>query len=96
MHRMAYGTQAGPGGQLAGYRAWQRPGRRVRRGEKGFAIPAPVSYRRRYVGDVDPEAVVGVLSAFRVAFVFDTPEWRGPIVELTSQEATPIRGRRSA
>lgn len=75
--------------RVAGYRSWQRLGRQVRRGEKGIAILAPVVYRRRSVDDVDPEAVVGVLSGFRVAFVFDISQTEGeplpklPIVPLS-------------
>lgn len=60
--------------RVAGYRAWQRLGRQVRKGERGIAILAPCVQRARPVDDHDaaenPE-VVRVLRGFRVAHVFD-------------------------
>src|SRR5690348_9342487 len=69
--------------RVAGYQAWQRLGRQVRKGEKGIAILAPVVYRRRPVDATDPDALVGVLAGFRVAFVFDISQTEGdPLPEI--------------
>lgn len=69
--------------RVAGYKAWQALGRQVRKGEKGIAILAPVVYRRRPIDDSDPDALVGVLAGFRVAFVFDISQTEGdPLPEI--------------
>jgi len=76
--------------RVAGYRTWQSLRRQVRRGEKGIAILAPVVYRRRPVDDTDPDAVVGVLSGFRVAHVFDVSQTEG--AGMAEVPAVPLAG----
>jgi hypothetical protein len=70
--------------RVAGYRTWQQLGRQVRKGERGIAILAPVTYRR----DPDPDAgPTGLPDAdgrrravrtFRVTHVFDIGQTDGP------------------
>ncbi len=57
---------------IAGFRAWQRLGRHVRRGEKAIRILAPVVWR-----DPDDEARKTHLVAFRTACVFDVSQTEG-------------------
>jgi antirestriction protein ArdC len=62
---------------VAGFRAWQRLGRHVRRGEHGIAIMAPVVYRkkpRQEKGKRDEDEVV---STFKAAYVFDISQTEG-------------------
>jgi hypothetical protein len=72
--------------RVAGYRAWQRLGRQVRKGERGIAILAPCVQRARPVDDHDdaenPE-VVRILRGFRVAHVWDISQTDGnPLPEI--------------
>lgn len=60
----------------AGYRAWQRLGRQVRRGERGYQVLAPVT-RRANRNDRDDEEPGRVLVGFRVATVFDIAQTDG-------------------
>jgi antirestriction protein ArdC len=85
--------------RIAGYSTWRQLGRQVRKGERGIAILAPVSYRVSDGGDrtatekaaarpADPGdgEVRRVLRGFRVAFVFDVAQTDGPpLPELRPQ-----------
>ncbi|CAN5767983.1 hypothetical protein BH20ACT23_BH20ACT23_28680 [soil metagenome] len=51
--------------RVAGYRAWQRLGRQVRRRESGIAILAPCVYRTK-VKDDEGEGELNSLAGFRV------------------------------
>ena len=79
--------------RVAGYRTWQRLGRHVRRGERGFQILAPVT--RRISGD-DEDDDRRVVCGFRVASVFDIAQTDGdplPAVgpqRLTGNNPTPL------
>ena len=68
-----------PDAQLvAGYRAWQRVGRQVRKGEKGLGILAPMLKR-------DPDAddpSERVLTGFRLVKVFDVAQTEGEPVPM--------------
>jgi antirestriction protein ArdC len=68
--------------RVAGYRTWQQLGRQVRKGQRGIAILAPVSYRHRdSVSDAqrdDPAATMRAVRGFRVAHVFDISQTDGP------------------
>jgi antirestriction protein ArdC len=57
--------------RVAGFNAWRRLGRNVRKGEKGIAILAPI-VRRTRVEDEDGEqhVITGSPSAFRMVYVF--------------------------
>jgi hypothetical protein len=70
---------------IAGYNAWKKVGRFVKRGEKGIAILAPMLYRE----DTDDEDSQKVLRGFRIVHVFDlaqtdgqplpeAPNWKSP------------------
>ena len=60
--------------RVAGFHAWHKLGRFVRKGEKGIAILAPIVGRKEAdVADRDSKTVV----RFRAAYVFDGPDrWR--------------------
>ncbi len=79
---------------VAGYRARQRLGRQVRKGEKAIAILAPCVHRTK-VEDADgDERELRRLRGFRVAYVFDMlsrdlrDSWRG----LSFDSSRHIRG----
>ncbi len=62
--------------QLAGYRNWQRLGRQVRSGERGYAILAPVFRPTGRTADVDPPD--DRPTGFRWVTVFDVSQTEGP------------------
>ena len=70
---------------LAGFQAWKKMGRFVRKGEKGIPIFAPMIHKE----DPENEDSPKVLSGFRVVYVFDVsqtdgdplppvPNWKSP------------------
>lgn len=78
---------------VAGFNAWKKMGRYVKRGEKGIAILAPMIYRE----DPDDEDSLKVLRGFRVVHVFDIsqtdgqplpeqPNWKSPEKNLELQK----------
>jgi len=78
---------------VAGFRAWQRLGRHVKKGEHRIAIMAPVVYRkkpRKEATDKD-EAGDEVLSTFKTAYVFDISQTEGGrCLSLPRSEAIPV------
>lgn len=78
--------------RVAGFHAWRKLGRFVRKGEKGIAILAPITARR------DAEAVDGeskTVVGFRAAYVFDIEQTDGaPLPE--SAEAAGDPGAKTA
>lgn len=63
--------------RVAGYNAWKGLGRQVRKGEKGIAILAPMTYRatrENQAGEVEETRVV---RGFRVVHVFDLAQTEG-------------------
>jgi antirestriction protein ArdC len=82
---------------VAGLRAWNTLGRRVRKGEKGIAILAPCTYRSQTQLDTGGAATAEtadsadplarerrMLRGFRVAYVFDITQTDGdPLPEVT-------------
>ena len=62
---------------MAGYRAWQKVGRQVQRGERGITILAPLL--RRDPNDPDRH----VLTGFRNVKVFDISQTTGDAIPLT-------------
>ena len=66
--------------RVAGYRAWQRLDRQVRRGERGLSILAPVTRNVEAEDGEDERRVVG----FRAAHVFDISQTDGePLPEVS-------------
>ncbi len=59
--------------RVAGYNAWRKLGRQVRKGERGIRILAPVVYR----GEDETSRAERVV-AFRTAYVFDVSQTDGP------------------
>lgn len=71
--------------RVAGFHAWKKFGRYVKKGEKGIAILAPIA-RRRQIEDEDGETTaVRVLSGFKGVCVFDVGQTEG-------QELPPFAG----
>jgi antirestriction protein ArdC len=65
--------------RVAGFHAWLRLGRHVRKGEHGIAILAPVVPRLRVLDAESGEEtwIAGAPRAFRVAHVFDVSQTEG-------------------
>lgn len=61
---------------VAGYRAWQARGRRVRRGEKGITILAPCPHKKE-VETEDGETKTVSWTSFRTVAVFDISQTDG-------------------
>ena len=77
--------------RVAGYRAWQKLGRTVKKGEKGIAIFAPMPFKKKKPdgnathqpegGDEKHKEMMG----FRVVHVFDVSQTEGePLAEFAS------------
>lgn len=70
--------------RVAGFHAWRKLGRFVRKGEKGIAILAPIVGRKDAdAADSDSKTVVG----FRAAYVFDVAQTDGEPLPETAQAA---------
>jgi hypothetical protein len=67
--------------QVAGFHAWKKLGRWVRKGEQGILILAPMVGRRRDETDAeqvnDRDAKVRCLYGFRAVYVFDVSQTEG-------------------
>jgi len=80
-HRYSFGNalliyfQRPDATQVAGFHAWRRLGRMVRRGEKGIAIVAPCVYGRK--DDETAEDKARQVRGFKVAHVFDLSQTDG-------------------
>jgi antirestriction protein ArdC len=59
--------------QVAGYRAWQKLGRQVRKGEKGITIMAPMLFKPKDANGTDEDAFL----RFRAVSVFDIAQTDG-------------------
>jgi hypothetical protein len=65
---------------VAGFHAWHKVGRFVRKGEKGIAILAPIIEKQEITDERDPQArpkVCERLVGFRTTFVFDISQTEG-------------------
>lgn len=73
--------------RVAGFHAWRKLGRFVRKGEKGIAILAPIVGRKDAdAADGDSKTVVG----FRAAYVFDVAQTDGePLPEPAEADGDP-------
>jgi antirestriction protein ArdC len=78
---------------VAGFRAWQRLGRHVKKGEHGIAIMAPVVYRRKAQADDTDEgenADDELVTTFKTAYVFDISQTDGkPLPEFARAQGDP-------
>ncbi len=76
---------------VAGFRAWQRLGRYVKKGEHGIAIMAPVVWRRNTQQDTGDEYKDDeVVSTFKTAYVFDISQTEGkPLPEFAKAKGDP-------
>jgi antirestriction protein ArdC len=73
--------------RVAGYRAWQKLGRQVRRGERGIAILAPMSRKQK---DEDGNETGEIHTFFRAVSVFDVAQTVGEPLPEPPRE--PITG----
>lgn len=70
--------------RVAGFHAWRKVGRFVRKGEKGIAILAPMVGRREPdAADAEAKPVVG----FRAAYVFDVAQTDGQPLPVPAEAA---------
>ena len=77
---------------LKGVRGWNRLGRRVKKGEKGIAILAPILVKETRVDEeTGEEKRVDRLAGFKVVHVFDYKQTEGEPIELP--EAMPVGGQ---
>ena len=73
--------------RVAGFNAWKKLGRFVKKGEKGIVIVAPIPFRRD-TGDAEQEAEGGI--RFKAAYVFDVAQTDGePLPELAKVSGNP-------
>jgi hypothetical protein len=63
--------------RVCGYRAWQRLGRQVRKGERGIQILAPCRKRVETERDEGEVERIEILTGFRVVHVFDISQTEG-------------------
>jgi len=75
---------------VAGFRAWQRLGRHVKRGERGIAIMAPVVYRRKARARDDDKEDNETGATFKAAYVFDISQTEGkPLPQFARARGEP-------
>jgi antirestriction protein ArdC len=77
---------------VAGFHRWKELNRFVKKGEKGIAIIAPISRKRKADdADRDDESAGGrYVSGFRVVYVFDVTQTEGePLEEFASSSGEP-------
>jgi hypothetical protein len=73
--------------RVAGFHAWRKLGRFVRKGEKGIAILAPI-VRRQEADAADSECKT--VAGFRAAYVFDVAQTDGaPLPEMAEAAGDP-------
>jgi antirestriction protein ArdC len=91
-HRYSFGnvmlivSQRPDATQVAGYRAWQKLGRQVRKGEKSITIIAPMLLKKDAESGSEPEKVL----RFRAASVFDVSQTDGDeLPEPVTMQGTP-------
>ena len=75
------------GTMVAGYKAWQKKGRQVRKGSKGIFILAPLTVKKTNEETGEERRI---LIGFRGACVFDVSQTDGP--ELPKVELTLLEG----
>jgi antirestriction protein ArdC len=95
-HRYSVGNailiqlQKGDATHVAGFRAWQKLGRHVKKGEHGIAIMAPVVYRKTQQDGGDRDAEREMIATFKTAYVFDISQTEGrPLPEFARARGDP-------
>ena len=87
------GSQKPDAVHVAGFRAWQRLGRHVKKGEHGIAIMAPVVYRKKTQpddGDEGSSEDDEIVTTFKTAYVFDISQTDGkPLPEFARAQGDP-------
>jgi hypothetical protein len=73
--------------RVAGYRTWQSLGRQVRKGERGIAVIAPVSYKRNddeeKADDAEDSPAARRIRGWKIEHVFDVSQTDGePLAEV--------------
>ena len=63
--------------RVAGFRKWLELKRYVRKGEKGIAILAPMTYRKKVEDDHGSEKTEAGIRGFKVVYVFDVSQTEG-------------------
>ena len=76
---------------VAGFHAWKKLGRTVKKGESGIAIVAPCRYKKKEENEAGEEESKGyALRGFTVAYVFDIEQTEGePLPEFTAVNGQP-------
>lgn len=75
---------------VAGYRAWQKLGRQVRKGERGITIFAPMRIRAAEGGEGAGDEDAETLLRFKAVRVFDIAQTDGePLPERTGTQGDP-------
>ena len=80
--------------RVAGFRAWQKLGRHVKKNERGIAIMAPIVWRRKFGPEDDEKEQEGrkeeTALAFKTAYVFDISQTDGkPLPEFARVNGDP-------
>jgi len=100
-HRYSFGNilliaiQKPDASRVAGYQAWRKLGRFVRKGEKGIVIIAPIVRRnheedRREVDSTAADSHDRFVAGFKAAYVFDVSQTDGePLPELAEVTGDP-------
>ncbi len=95
-HRYSFGNclliaaQRPDATDVAGFRAWNRFGRHVRKGEKGILILAPMVGKKRIRDDKGDEHETSTLFGFRSAYVFDRVQTEGePLPDFATVKGDP-------
>ena len=98
-HRYSFGNvlliaiQKSGATHVAGFHAWKKLDRHVKKGEKGIAILAPLVYKRKPKDEEpseDDETNDSKVRGFKVVHVFDVTQTEGrPLPELASVSGDP-------
>ena len=95
MNSMLIGFQKPDATHVAGFRTWQKLGRRVRKGEHGIGIMAPIAYRKQMRPEPEKDQAAGEeeveqVMAFRTVHVFDISQTNGkPLPEFARVRGDP-------
>ncbi len=84
---MLIGSQMPQASRVAGFNAWKKLNRFVKRGEKGIMILAPLVYNRSPKDGAEDEKTI---AGFRAVHVFDVTQTEGePLPELSEVQGDP-------